>query len=106
MGLTIPEHRHALEYHRQYGRDRREHVHTEIVDDQGFVLVHDPAKLQDWLVRYTRTCAEEYLARARAQPGHWLVHVYRLLADERHHLVSIRMHWPGRDNGDRARHTP
>lgn len=100
MPLTVPEHLHAIEYYRQCDRDRREHVHTEVIDDQGFVLVHDPAKLQDWLVRYTRVCAEDYLARAHARPGEWLVHVYRLLDGERHHLVSIRMHWNGRYGSD------
>ena len=83
----------------QRDRDRREHVYTEMADDQGFVLVHDPAKRQQWLARYTRTCAEEYLARAHAQPGEWFVHVYRMLDDER--LVSIRMPWEDRDGGGR-----
>lgn len=96
MGLlTIPEHRHAIEYYRHYDRDHREHVHTETIDDQGFVLVHDTAKREDWLVRYTRTCAEEYFARSRSRAGHWIVHVYRLNDDERQHLISVRLHWPG-----------
>lgn len=94
--LKIPEYLYALEYYRQVERDRREHVYTETVDDHGFVFEHDPAKRDQWLVRYTHTCAEEYFARARACPGNWLVHVYRLLDGERHHVVSIRMSWPGR----------
>ena len=96
MSLIIPEHLHEIEYHRRYDRDRREHVHTEVVDDPGSVLVHDPAKLQEWLVRCTRVCAEEYLRRAHARAGEWLVHVYRLLDGERRHVVSIRMRWDGR----------
>lgn len=51
MPLTVPEHLHAIEYYRQCDRVRREHVHTEVIDDQGFVLVHDPDKLQGWLWR-------------------------------------------------------
>lgn len=95
MPLTMPAHMHAIEYYRQHDRDWREHAYTEIVDDQGFVLVHDPAKREQWLVRYTRACAEDYFTRVRAEPGEWVVHVYRLLDGERRHLVSIRMHWTG-----------
>lgn len=95
MQLVIPDHLHAIEYHRQYNRDRREHVHTETVDDQGFVLVHDPETRSQWLAHYTRCCADEYLARKRAPRGIWFVHVYQLLDDERRHIVSSRMYWPG-----------
>lgn len=95
MPLTIPEHTHEIQYHRQLSSGAREHAHTEVVDDQGFVLVHDPNKRERWLAEYTRTCADEYLGRVRARPGQWLVHVYRLLAGERHHVVSIRMQWCG-----------
>lgn len=98
MRLNIHYHLHAIEYYRQLDRDRREHVYTEVVDDQGFVLVHDPAKIQQWLVHYTRACAEDYLARVYAHEGDWLVHVYRLLDDERRHIVSIRMHWNGHES--------
>jgi len=34
-------------------------------------------------VRYTYARAEEYLARAGAQPGKWFMRVYRLLDGER-----------------------
>lgn len=77
MRLTVPDHLHSIEYYRQHARDRREHVYTEVVDDQGFVLVHDPERREQWLARYARTCAEDYLGRVRARPGDWLVHVYR-----------------------------
>ena len=72
-----------------------------MADDQGFVLVHDPAKLQQWLVRYARVCADDHLARVHAQPGEWFVHVYRVLDNGRRHVVSIRMRWDGRDSGGR-----
>lgn len=97
MSLTVPDHLHSIEYYRQHDGDRREHLYTEVVDDQGFVLVHDPNKRSEWLVRYTRVCAEDYLARARAPHGDWFVHVYRLLNAQRHHVVSIRMHWRGHE---------
>lgn len=96
MPLTVPEYRHAIEYYHEHDRDRREHLYTEVVDDHGFVFVHDPEKRERWLARYARTCAEDYLARVRARSGDWLVHVYRLLDGERHHVVSIRMRWNGR----------
>lgn len=95
MPLLIPDHLHVIEYYHQRDRDRRDHVYTERVDDQGFVLVHDPAKREQWLARYARTCAQDYLARVHAQHGEWFVHVYRILDDERNHVVSIRMRWDG-----------
>lgn len=110
--LIIHEYRHAIEYHLQRHRDRREHVYTEFVNDQGFVLVHDPAKRPDWLAHYARCCAEDYLARRRAKAGVWFVHVYRLRDDGRQHVVSIRMNWPAPQaedpqgtNTQRAEHT-
>lgn len=98
MRLNLPDHLHSIEYYRQHDHDRREHLYTEVVDDQGFVLVHDPEKREEWLARYARACAEDYLARVRAQHGDWLVHVYRLLDEQRHHVVSIRMRWTSREH--------
>ena len=92
--LRIPDHLHAIEYYRVLDKDHREHVYTEVIDDQGFVLVHDPDKREGWLARYARTCALDYFARVRAERGIWLVHVYRLVDDERRHVISIRIHWP------------
>src|SRR5699024_3095506 len=71
MGLKIAEHLHEIEYHRQYDRDRREHLYTERVDDQGFVLVHDPAKLQQWLVRYSQPCWPTTSLRWLAMSPSW-----------------------------------
>lgn len=89
--LVIHGHRHAIEYHREHGNGYREHAYTEVVDDQGFVLEHRPDRRQAWLTRYTRACAEDYLARVNADRGPWLVHVYRLLDTERRHVTSIRL---------------
>lgn len=93
--LRIHDHLHALEYYHVLGNGHREHVYTEVVDDQGFVLVHDPAKRQEWLTRYTDTCAREYFSRVRAKHGTWFVHVYQLIADERRHVISVRIRWRG-----------
>lgn len=68
----------------------------------GFVLVHDPAKVQQWLVQHARVCAEDYFARVRAPLGEWVVHVYRILDDEWWHMVSIRMHWDGHEGASRG----
>jgi|GEM_PF-3485286 len=95
MHLVIPDHLHAIEYHRQSDRDRRNHMYTQTVDDQGFVLVHAPEKRGSWLAHYTRCCAEKHLARERAPHGTWYTHLYRLLDDERRRVVSIRMSWSG-----------
>lgn len=97
MRLTVTDHLHAIEYYRQHDNGHREHLYTEVVNDHGFVFVHDPDRRERWLANYARVCAEDYLAGVRAEQGRWLVHVYRVLDEQRHHLVSIRMHWRGPD---------
>lgn len=92
--LVIHGHHHAIDYYREHGKGYRDHVYTELVDDQGFVLVHHPERREAWLARYAHVCAEDYLARVRAQPGTWLVSVHRLLDEERRHIVTIRLRWP------------
>ncbi|SNR53780.1 hypothetical protein SAMN06265360_10956 [Haloechinothrix alba] len=94
-------HRHELEYRYERTAGQREHVYTERVNDQGFCFEHRPERRQDWLVTYTRCCADDYLGRVRARAGTWLVSVYRVVGAERTHLVSIRLRHPGgtRDAG-------
>lgn len=101
--LVIHGHHHDIDYYHERGGGNRDHVYTERVDDQGFVLVHDPKRIHQWLAGYTRTCADEYLTKMRAEPGMWLVSVHRLLDDERRHVVTVRMRWPtAADNSDAA----
>lgn len=100
--LTIRDHPHVIEYYRLIGKDCREHVYTETIDDQGFVLVHDNEKRGRWLAKYARCCAEEYLARKRVGPSAWFIHVYRSIGNDREHIVSIRLQWPGRSRDRRG----
>lgn len=100
--LVIHGHHHDIDYYRERGGGYRDHVYTERVDDQGFVLVHDPERIQAWLASYARTCADDYLTRVHAEPGLWLVSVHRLLDDERRHVVTIRMRWPENTDSNQA----
>lgn len=92
--LIIHGHHHAIDYYREHGKGNRTHVYSELVDDQGFVLVHAPDRRETWLASYARACAEDFLGRVCAESGMWLVCVHRLLDDERRHVVTIRMRWP------------
>ncbi|OZM72529.1 hypothetical protein CFN78_12825 [Amycolatopsis antarctica] len=56
----------------------------------GFCLEHKESRRENWLVRYTRACAEDYLGRVAAPCGTWVVSVYRT-GGQRRHLVTIRM---------------
>lgn len=91
---------HELEYHRELGKGRRQHEHTELVDDMGFLLEHRAERWEGWNVRYATACAQDFLARKRAYPGVFVVSVYRLFPDARKHVVTIRLDWPGKITRD------
>ncbi|MQA09555.1 MAG: hypothetical protein GEU98_13585 [Pseudonocardiaceae bacterium] len=94
--MLIWDYVHHIEYRRELSKGRRIHEYTEYADDMGFCLEHRAERKQDWLVKYTRYCTEDFLGRMRAAPGTWVVSVYRACnGDERTHLVTIRMRWPG-----------
>ena len=86
---------HVIEYRYERVRGQREHRYTEHADDVGFCLEHKESRRERWLVRYTHMCADDYLARVGAPHGQWVVSVYRQ-GDQRRHLVTIRMIWPGK----------
>ncbi|GAA4550244.1 hypothetical protein [Amycolatopsis samaneae] len=85
---------HEIEYHRETAKGERAHEYTELVDDMGFVFEHRAEHRERWAVSYGTACAQDFLARKRAEPGKFLVHIYRLFPDGRTHLVSLRTRWP------------
>jgi len=91
---------HELVYHRELGKGRRQHEHTEFVDDMGFVLEHRAELWENWTVRYSTACALDFLDRKRAYPGTFLVSVYRLFPDARNHVVTIKLKWSGKITRD------
>lgn len=90
--------RHEIEYRRVLAHGKRVHEYTEHVDDDGFVTSRRGMSRQEYLVYYTRACAEDFLDRKRAEPGEWLVAVYRT-RPERELLCSIRMRYGGARTG-------
>jgi hypothetical protein len=87
---------HELEYRRELAKGHLKREYTELVDDMGFILEHRAERWKDWTVRYTTACAQDFLQRKRARSGTFLVTVYRLFPDERRHVVTVRMKWPGK----------
>lgn len=89
---------HRIEYRRELAKGHRLHEHTELVEDAGWTLKYKGVTREQWFARYTHACAEDYLARARAHPGMWVVAVWRTgatSAGKGELLGSIRMRWRG-----------
>ncbi|WP_158879400.1 hypothetical protein [Amycolatopsis anabasis] len=78
---------HRIEYRREIDAETRVLEYTEVVQDQGWGFEHRAQHRQEWFVRYTRACAEDFLDRVRATPGTWVVAVWR----NGEPLGSIRM---------------
>lgn len=94
------EYPHAIEYNLVHEDGCRTHEHSELVDDQGWCLRRSDMSREDYLVYYTRACAEDFLHRIRADPGTWIVAVYRLdHPGGRTPICSIRLTFRG--NGQR-----
>jgi hypothetical protein len=74
---------HVIEYAR-----RNEQVkYTEVVSDHGWYINSG----EEWRIRYTAGCAQDFLDRRGAAPGEWLVVVWRLNATlDRDRLCAIR----------------
>ncbi|TCP46304.1 hypothetical protein EV191_114101 [Tamaricihabitans halophyticus] len=92
------DYRHDIEYRRELAKGHRVHTYTERAEDMGFCFSQPPGREQQWLVHYTRACAEDFLYRVEAPSGDWIVSVYRRPPDRsRQHIVTIRMRWQAPD---------
>jgi hypothetical protein len=86
---------HRIEYRRELSKSQRVHEYTETVEDQGWCLSHKAEHKEQWLTRYTKACAEDWLARKGAKPGTFIVTVYQERPDRRVLVCAIRMKWAG-----------
>lgn len=80
--MTQDDYRHLIEYAR-----RNEAVkYTEEVSDHGWYIKSGA----EWRIRYTAGCAQEFLDKAGAGPGEWLVVVWRIGDGNRDRVCAIR----------------
>jgi hypothetical protein len=95
-GMTKWNYLHRIEYVRVV-KGERIHERTELVEDAGFCYTRNGMTREQWLVYYTKACAEDYLLRTGLATGIWLVTVYQQRPeDENRLLCSIRTRWTGR----------
>lgn len=88
---------HRLEYRRETGIGTRVLKYVEHVEDTGWRSRLKGYTKQQWFTAYTRWCAEEFLGRRDAEPGHYVVTVYctgNSSTGEARLLGAVRMNWP------------
>ncbi|GDY33263.1 hypothetical protein GTS_48960 [Gandjariella thermophila] len=92
--MIVWNYRHRIEYHRVGQGGKRTLEHTEVVDDHGWYFARAGLTSEEWRVRYTHVCADDFLERVGAKPGQWVVIVWRQPegADQKL-LCSVRIWW-------------
>lgn len=98
---------HRLEYQRERAKGKCVHAYTEIVEDTGWRKWPRGYTRERWFVTYTRCCAEEFLERQHAEPGVYVVAVYRTgdtPGGDGTLMGSIRLPWPTRSLSRRDDH--
>lgn len=85
--MTDTAYLHRIEYFRRHDDDSLVREHVEVVDDHGWYIECGTR----WKERYTRGCAEDFLARVRAPHGVYSVAVWR--GDVR--VCTVGLHWTG-----------
>jgi hypothetical protein len=98
---------HRVDYFRLGKAHSRVLEHTEQVADAGWCFRRAGMTRNEWLAYYTELCAREFLDRAHAAKGVWMVIVYQDRGpDDQRLLCSIRLIYHGRDRvDDRSVHT-
>jgi hypothetical protein len=71
--MTDTAYLHRIEYFRRQDNGSLVREHVETVDDHGWYIERG----EEWKDRYTRGCAEDFLARAVAARGVYSVAVWR-----------------------------
>jgi len=81
--MTQDDYLHVIEYAR-----RNEPVkYTEVVSDHGWYINSG----EEWRIRYTAGCAQDFLDRRGAAPGEWVVVVWRAgTKQDRDRVCAIR----------------
>jgi hypothetical protein len=92
---------HRVDYFRLGNGESRVLEHTERIADAGWCFRRAGMTRDEWLTYYTELCAHDFLTRARAVSGNWLVIVYQDRGASDQRLVcSIRLTYPGHDRVD------
>jgi hypothetical protein len=89
---------HRVEYRREVAKDQYALEHTEVVEDEGWMHKRKGVAPEAWFVYYTRGCAEDFLSRAGARSGTWIVAVWHtgMSGHGKGRLRgSVRIRWPG-----------
>ena len=85
--MTDTAYLHRIEYFRRQDNGSLVCEHVETVDDHGWYIERGV----QWKDRYTRGCAEEFLARAGAPGGVYSVAVWRGAT----RVCTVGFRWPG-----------
>ncbi|MFJ6670439.1 hypothetical protein ACIQMJ_04945 [Actinosynnema sp. NPDC091369] len=85
--MTDTVYLHRVEYFRRQDNGSLVREHVETADDHGWYIERGAA----WRDRYTRACAEDFLARTGASRGVYSVAVWRGTT----RVCTVGLHWPG-----------